>query len=56
MISPVYDSLSVQFPDISFGKVDVDYMEDVAAEASISSMPTFQVYVDGEIKPNYQFS
>jgi thioredoxin 1 len=41
--------MSDEFPDVEFGKVDVDDAEDVAALCKISAMPTFQFYRNGEI-------
>ena len=32
---------------VKFGKVNVDELKQVAAQASISAMPTFKVYIDG---------
>ena len=41
MISPVYDELSSRYPDVAFGKVDVDDNQDSAVEFQISAVPTF---------------
>lgn len=49
MISPYFDELSKTYTDLTFIKVDVDELEDVASEASISAMPTFLVYKDGKV-------
>ena len=41
MISPVYDELSKKYPDVAFGKVDVDDNQDAAMEFQIQAVPTF---------------
>jgi len=48
LMSPYFDEQSKVFTDVVFVKVDVDDNEEVAAEAGISAMPTFQVYKDGQ--------
>ena len=47
MIAPKFAELAEANPDLVFVKVDVDELEDIAAEAEISAMPTFQVYKGG---------
>ena len=41
MISPVYDELSKKYPDVAFGKVDVDDNQDAAMEFQIQAVPPF---------------
>ncbi|KAL3760528.1 hypothetical protein ACHAWU_001863 [Discostella pseudostelligera] len=41
MIAPIYEDLSKQYPDVAFGKIDVDNNQDSAAEFHISAVPTF---------------
>merc|ERR1712008_162070 len=41
MIAPVLEAMSSSMEDVVFLKVDVDDCEDVAAEYSITAMPTF---------------
>ena len=43
MIAPYFESLAKSNPNIKFIKVDVDELEDIAAEAGVQAMPTFQV-------------
>jgi thioredoxin len=43
-IAPAFAKLSDEFPDVVFLKVDVDNSGDVAHEARITAMPTFQFY------------
>ena len=40
-IAPVFEELSVQYPNIVFLKVDVEEVEEIAIEENIESMPTF---------------
>ena len=47
MIAPVYDELSTKYPDVAFGKVDVDDNQDSAVSFEISAVPTF-VFSRGE--------
>jgi thioredoxin-like negative regulator of GroEL len=44
----VFEKMSEEMPEVEFMKVDVDDAEDVAAACSISAMPTFQFYRNGE--------
>ena len=48
--------LSETHPSIQFGKVDVDELDDVAMAARVRSMPTFQVHINGAVKPELEFS
>ena len=41
MIAPIYTELSTKYPDVAFGKVDVDENQDAAGEFQISAVPTF---------------
>ncbi|MEW5305984.1 MAG: hypothetical protein WDW38_009914 [Sanguina aurantia] len=51
MIGPVYEQLSQlpQYAGVTFLKVDVDKMKEVATAAGITVMPTFQAYYNGEM-------
>lgn len=48
-IGPFFEKLSMQseYRDLAFLKVDVDQVAEVATEAEISAMPTFQVWRGG---------
>jgi len=46
-IKPVYEELSTKYPDVAFGKIDVDDNSDAALEFNITSVPTF-VFFDRE--------
>ncbi|XP_067936390.1 uncharacterized protein [Watersipora subatra] len=48
MIAPKFQSLLDASETIVGVKVDVDELEDVAADAKVSAMPTFIAYRDGE--------
>ena len=47
LISPFYTELSTKYPDVAFGKVDVDDNQDSAVEFQISAVPTF-IFSNGE--------
>lgn len=40
-IAPVYKELAEKYPDVAFGKVDIDDNQDSAMEFQISAVPTF---------------
>lgn len=46
-IAPIYEELSNAHPDATFLKIDVDEQAELAAGASVSAMPTFQIYKGG---------
>ena len=46
-IGPFFEELATKYPDVVFVKIDVDDLDDVAAECGISAMPTFQLYSNG---------
>jgi len=46
-IGPFFEELAAKYPDVVFVKIDVDDLDDVAAECGISAMPTFQLYSNG---------
>ncbi|ORX91002.1 thioredoxine 2 [Basidiobolus meristosporus CBS 931.73] len=48
MIAPKFEKLAGDFPNAIFAKVDVDELPDIAASASVRSMPTFHIYKDGQ--------
>ena len=41
MIAPIYTELASKYPDVAFGKVDVDENQDAAVEFQIQAVPTF---------------
>lgn len=42
--APVYEQVSEQHPDITFGKVDTEAEQELAAAAKISSIPTLMAF------------
>jgi thioredoxin 1 len=48
MISPKLETMSGNYTDVVFLKVDVDETEDIAAEYGISAMPTFKFFKNGQ--------
>ncbi|WP_149205060.1 thioredoxin [Actinotalea subterranea] len=47
MFGPVYEKASEQHPDLTFGKVDTEAEQVLAAQAGITSIPTLMVIRDG---------
>ncbi|KAJ0408097.1 hypothetical protein ATCC90586_006068 [Pythium insidiosum] len=47
-IAPFFEELSGKYSSAIFVKVDVDEAEDVAADQSITAMPTFKVFKKGQ--------
>lgn len=48
-ISPKVDELAMANPHITFLKVDVDRAHRIADISDVRSMPTFHVYMDGQL-------
>ena len=47
MFAPVYERVSDANPDITFGKVDTEAQQALAAEFNIRSIPTLMIVRDG---------
>lgn len=45
--APIYDTASEQHPDVTFGKVDTEAEQALAAAANIRSIPTLMAFRDG---------
>ena len=45
--APVYEQASEQHPDVTFGKVDTEDQQAIAAAANIRSIPTLMAFRDG---------
>ena len=48
MISPIFEQMAKDTPDVIFVKVDVDDQDDIAAECGVQAMPTFQFFKEGK--------
>ncbi|TCD64741.1 hypothetical protein EIP91_003663 [Steccherinum ochraceum] len=47
VISPIFEKLAAQFPNIEFRKVDVDAQDQISQEVGVRAMPTFIAFKDG---------
>jgi thioredoxin 1 len=45
--APIFDEAARRHPDVTFGKIDTDAEQALAAEFSIRSIPTLMVWRDG---------
>lgn len=57
MLSPVLESLSTEYPEVTFVKVDVDDCNNVSKEYGIMSVPTLMKFENGKLidtKVGYQ--
>jgi thioredoxin 1 len=45
--APVFESAALRYPEITFAKVDTDAESEIAAAASITSIPTLMAFKDG---------
>ena len=52
MFGPIFESASDKYPEITFGKVDTEAQQRLAAEANITSIPTIMVFRDGVLLYN----
>ncbi|KAJ8652156.1 thioredoxin [Lichtheimia ornata] len=48
LIAPKFKQYAASNPDITYAKIDVDDVADVAAEVAVRAMPTFVFYLDGQ--------
>ena len=47
MFAPIFEAASEQHPDITFGKVDTEAEQQLAAAARITSIPTLMAFREG---------
>jgi thioredoxin 1 len=47
MFAPVYEQASETHADVTFGKIDTDAQQELAAAAQIQSIPTLMAFRDG---------
>lgn len=45
--APVFEAASDKYPDITFGKIDTEAEQQLAAAANITSIPTLMAFRDG---------
>lgn len=49
-ISPIFDKMMSDFPEVTFLKVDVDKSKSICKKYSIECMPTFITFANGKLK------
>lgn len=47
-LEPIFAMLSERVPEVQFGRVDVDQVQDAAAEYEVTAMPTCMFFKNGE--------
>lgn len=47
MFAPIFEKAATKYPDMTFGKVDTEAEQQLAAMAGISSIPTLMAFRDG---------
>ena len=45
--APIYDKVSQEHPELTFGKVDTEAEQELAAQAQITSIPTLMAFREG---------
>lgn len=45
--APIYDKVSAEHPGLTFGKVDTEAEQELAAQAQITSIPTLMAFREG---------
>jgi thioredoxin 1 len=48
MVAPIVEKLSEKYPDVTFVKVDVDEVGDLAQRLGIMSIPALYIFKDGK--------
>ncbi len=49
MLGPVFESLSGDYEDVEFVKIDIDEASDLAGDYNIMSIPTLLIFKDGKV-------
>jgi thioredoxin 1 len=49
LIAPIIEELSVEMPDVSFGKMNVDENQNAPQTLGITAIPTLVLYKNGEV-------
>jgi thioredoxin 1 len=52
-VAPIIEDLSKDMKDAKFVKVNVDENQDLAADYSVFSIPTFLIFKNGEVKNQF---
>ncbi|KAJ1552188.1 Cytoplasmic thioredoxin isoenzyme 2 [Cladochytrium tenue] len=47
MVAPKFSQLADKYPDAVFLKLDVDEFPEIAEQAGVTAMPTFQLFKEG---------
>ena len=50
MLAPVLEEIGTEYPEVAFGKVNVDDERELALQFGVNSIPTVMVFQNGEIK------
>ena len=53
MFGPIFESVSKDYKDIKFIKINVDEHQDLSEEYRIMSIPTLMFFKDGEVKETF---
>ncbi len=56
IIAPLYEELSNQYPNMVFLHVDLDELQMLSEASSIGSVPTFNFYLNGQVKRSLEGS
>ena len=54
MIAPVLEELSIEIPEITFAKFNIDQNQQIPIELGITSIPTLFLYKSGQIAEQIQ--
>src|SRR5262245_60430776 len=47
MFAPVFEAASAKYEDVTFGKIDTEAQQEIAAMANIQAIPTLMLFRDG---------
>jgi thioredoxin 1 len=53
MVAPIIDELAEEMKEVRFVKINVDENQDLAAQYSVFSIPTFLIFKDGVVKNQF---
>lgn len=49
MMAPIFDSLSSEYENVTFLKIDIDKNQELVQRYSIMSVPTFMFFTNGDV-------